>query len=62
MTDLQRRWDAVMMGNYGTPAVTLVRGEGATVWDDEGRFIGFGSQAMYLHGLSGEPPTVDAVP
>lgn len=37
MTDLQRRWDAVMMGNYGTPAVTLVRGEGATVWDEDGR-------------------------
>jgi acetylornithine aminotransferase len=32
-----RRWDAVMMGNYGTPAVALVRGEGAVVWDDDGR-------------------------
>ena len=32
----------------------------AEVWDDEGRFIGFGSQAMYLHSLAGEPPTVDA--
>lgn len=30
------------------------------VWDDEGRFIAYGAQAMYLHGLSGEPPTVDA--
>jgi acetylornithine/N-succinyldiaminopimelate aminotransferase len=37
MTDLAKRWDAVMMGNYGTPAVALVRGEGATVWDDDGR-------------------------
>ncbi len=37
MSDLQRRWDAVMMGNYGTPPVALVRGEGATVWDDDGR-------------------------
>ncbi|MFN2537984.1 MAG: acetylornithine transaminase [Mycobacteriales bacterium] len=34
---MMRRWDAVMMGNYGTPAVALVRGEGATVWDDDGR-------------------------
>lgn len=30
------------------------------VWDDEQRFIAYGSQAMYLHHLSGEPPTVDA--
>ncbi len=37
MSDLQRRWDAVMMGNYGTPPLALVRGEGATVWDDDGR-------------------------
>lgn len=32
----------------------------AEVWDDEGRFIAYGSQAMYLHGLAGEPPVVDA--
>jgi acyl-CoA thioesterase len=30
------------------------------VWDDEGRLIAYGSQAMYLHNLSGEPPVVDA--
>ena len=30
------------------------------VWDDERRLIAYGSQAMYLHHLSGEPPTVDA--
>jgi acyl-CoA thioesterase len=30
------------------------------VWDDEGRFLAFGTQAMYLHNLSGEPPVVDA--
>jgi hypothetical protein len=29
------------------------------VWDDERRFIAYGSQAMYLHHLSGEPPTID---
>ena len=34
---MQRRWDAVMMGNYGTPPVALVRGQGAEVWDDDGR-------------------------
>ena len=37
MSDLRHRWDAVMMGNYGTPPVALVRGQGATVWDDDGR-------------------------
>ena len=37
MTDLHRRWDAVMTGNYGTPALALVRGQGACVWDDTGR-------------------------
>jgi acyl-CoA thioesterase len=30
------------------------------VWDDEKRFIAYGSQAMYLHHLAGEPPIVDA--
>ena len=34
---MRHRWDAVMMQNYGTPAVALVRGEGARVWDDDGR-------------------------
>jgi acyl-coenzyme A thioesterase PaaI-like protein len=32
----------------------------AEVWDDEGRFIAYGTQAMYLQTLSGEPPTIDA--
>jgi acetylornithine/N-succinyldiaminopimelate aminotransferase len=31
------RWDAVMMRNYGTPPIALVRGEGSHVWDAEGR-------------------------
>ncbi|HUJ63612.1 MAG TPA: thioesterase family protein [Kofleriaceae bacterium] len=32
----------------------------ADVWDDEGRLVAYGAQAMYLHTVSGEPPTVDA--
>ncbi|MDB4955031.1 MAG: acyl-CoA thioesterase-like protein [Myxococcales bacterium] len=32
----------------------------AEVWDDEGRFIAYGTQAMYLQSLSGDPPSVDA--
>jgi acetylornithine/N-succinyldiaminopimelate aminotransferase len=33
----QDRWDAALMGNYGTPSVVLARGEGATVWDVDGK-------------------------
>lgn len=32
----------------------------AEVWDDEGRLVAYGAQAMYLHNLAGEPPVVDA--
>lgn len=36
-TELQARWDAVMMPNYGTPPLALERGAGVRVWDVEGR-------------------------
>lgn len=32
----------------------------ADVWDDEGRLVAHGSQAMYLQNIAGEPPVVDA--
>ncbi|WP_034272173.1 acetylornithine transaminase [Haloechinothrix halophila] len=32
----QQRWQAAMMDNYGTPALELVRGDGATVFDADG--------------------------
>ncbi|BBX61273.1 acetylornithine aminotransferase [Mycobacterium saskatchewanense] len=35
--DLQRRWEAVMMNNYGTPPVALASGEGALVTDVDGK-------------------------
>ncbi|MGY1745943.1 acetylornithine transaminase [Blastococcus sp. SYSU D00695] len=35
--ELGRRWSAVMMGNYRTPPIALARGEGARVWDVDGR-------------------------
>jgi acetylornithine/N-succinyldiaminopimelate aminotransferase len=35
--DLQQRWQHALMDNYGTPALALVRGEGAQVWDADGR-------------------------
>ncbi|WP_219417498.1 acetylornithine transaminase [Pseudonocardia nigra] len=37
MNAYQERWQASLMNNYGTPPLTLVRGEGAEVWDADGR-------------------------
>lgn len=34
---LQRRWEAVMMNNYGTPAMALASGDGAVVTDADGK-------------------------
>ncbi|MDQ1688604.1 MAG: acetylornithine/N-succinyldiaminopimelate aminotransferase [Frankiaceae bacterium] len=36
-TALLARWDAALMGNYGTPPLVLDRGVGSTVWDVDGR-------------------------
>lgn len=33
---LRARWDAVMMPNYGTPPLAIVRGLGCRVWDVDG--------------------------
>jgi acyl-CoA thioesterase len=47
-------------------AVTARRAKGGwgiadcDVWDDEGRYLAHGSQGMYLRGVAGEPPVVDA--
>ncbi len=35
--DFQRRWEAALMANYGTPPLALARGAGAEVWDTGGR-------------------------
>ncbi|GLY69514.1 acetylornithine transaminase [Amycolatopsis taiwanensis] len=35
--DGQAHWRSALMDNYGTPGLTLVRGEGARVWDADGR-------------------------
>ena len=37
MSATTARWEASILPTYGTPRLTLVRGEGATVWDDDGR-------------------------
>jgi acetylornithine aminotransferase len=36
MTSMDRRWGAVMMGNYGTPPIALDHGAGVRVWDTDG--------------------------
>ncbi|MFD5429096.1 acetylornithine transaminase [Streptomyces sp. NPDC127084] len=33
---LSQRWQGAMMDNYGTPQLSLVRGQGARVWDADG--------------------------
>jgi acyl-CoA thioesterase len=32
----------------------------AEIWDDRGKLVATGTQAMYLQNLSGEPPVIDA--
>ena len=35
--ELQQRWSASLMNNYGVPRVALVRGEGAVLTDADGK-------------------------
>jgi acetylornithine/N-succinyldiaminopimelate aminotransferase len=58
----QQRWDSALMGNYGTPPVVLVRGQGATVWDVDGRqYVDLlGGIAVNLLGHA-HPAVVEAV-
>ena len=44
---LPQRWDAAMMNNYGGPSLGLVRGEGAVVWDEDGK-----SYVDFLGGIA----------
>ncbi len=37
MTGFQERYAASLMNTFGPPKLTLVRGEGAHVWDDQGK-------------------------
>ena len=59
---LQARFEAALMGNYGTPPVALTRGEGCRVWDVDGReyldlFAGIAVSSLgHAH-----PAIVDAV-
>ena len=37
MSALVERWQAALMQNYGTPALALARGQGAVVYDEDGK-------------------------
>ena len=60
--DLTQRWQGSLMNNYGTPRLPLVRGEGAKVWDADGReYLDFvGGIAVNALG-HGHPAVVEAV-
>ena len=36
-SDVSSQWTALMQANYGTPALSLVRGKGIEVWDSSGK-------------------------
>ncbi|WP_438297319.1 acetylornithine transaminase [Streptomyces sp. HUAS TT7] len=61
-TELVRRWQASLMGNYGTPRVPLVRGEGTAFWDADGKkYLDFvGGIAVNSLGTA-HPAVVQAV-
>src|ERR1022692_1663816 len=59
---LQARFDAALMGNYGTPPVALARGEGCRVWDVDGREYTDLIAAIAVSSLGhAHPAIIDAV-
>jgi acetylornithine/N-succinyldiaminopimelate aminotransferase len=52
------RWQEVMMGNYGVPATTLVRGEGAYVWDAAGHRLLDLVSGLAVNALGHQHPAV----
>lgn len=59
---LTRRWEAALTDNYGTPRIPLTRGEGARMWDADGKeYLDFlGGIAVTSLG-TGHPALVRAV-
>jgi acetylornithine aminotransferase len=58
----QERWHSSMQNNYGVPALTLVKGKGVEVWDEDGkRYLDFlGGIATNILGHA-HPEIVKAV-
>lgn len=55
---LTDRWRAVMMDNYGTPPLALVRGAGSTVWDEAGRAYADFTAGIAVNTLGHAHPAV----
>src|SRR5919198_2436999 len=60
--EFAQRWQGALMNNYGTPLLPLVRGEGAKVWDADGKeYVDFvGGIAVNALGHA-HPAVVEAV-
>ncbi|MDH6629330.1 acetylornithine/N-succinyldiaminopimelate aminotransferase [Streptomyces sp. LBL] len=60
--ELTARWQGTLMNNYGTPRLPLVRGEGAKLWDADGKqYVDFvGGIAVNALGHA-HPAIVEAV-
>jgi acetylornithine aminotransferase len=60
--ELTQRWQGALMNNYGTPRLPLVRGEGAKLWDADGKeYVDFvGGIAVNALGHA-HPAVVEAV-
>ncbi|MGP4008233.1 acetylornithine transaminase [Streptomyces sp. 4N124] len=60
--ELTTRWQGALMNNYGTPRLPLVRGEGAHLWDADGKeYVDFvGGIAVNALGHA-HPAIVEAV-
>ncbi|MEU1200282.1 acetylornithine transaminase [Streptomyces sp. NPDC005813] len=60
--ELTQRWQGALMDNYGTPRLPLVRGEGAKLWDADGKqYVDFvGGIAVNALGHA-HPAVVEAV-
>ena len=57
-----QRWQSVMIDNYGTPSLALVRGEGARVWDADGReYLDFVAGIAVNSLGHAHPAVIDAV-
>ncbi len=56
--DTTREWLLVVVGVRRARAGWAI-GD-CEVWDDEGRFLAYGSQAMFVQSVNGEPPVIDA--
>ncbi|MFD5896242.1 acetylornithine transaminase [Streptomyces sp. NPDC060366] len=60
--ELTLRWRHVMADNYGTPPLSLVRGDGATVWDADGTAYTDFVAGIAVNALGhAHPAVVDAV-